>query len=89
VKLAELKPVVQPKPVEKRSCLACRAFAAECLVPVGDGAVPMCWLCAHHVVDHGVPLHEAPTACCECLPHEVYPGRSAPVVAVAEDAVRN
>jgi len=39
----------------------------------------MCWLCAHHVVDHECPPHDAATAECECLPHQIYPGRPAPV----------
>ena len=35
----------------------------------------MCWLCAHHVIVHTTPLHEAMTAECECLPSDVYPKR--------------
>ncbi len=56
-----------------KTCRACGDWVAECEVPVLDGALPMCWLCAHQVVDHGVALHAAPTARCECLPWEVYP----------------
>lgn len=78
MKLSDLKRVKQPqpKPVEKKVCLACRSFEAVCEVPMGEGAAPMCWLCAHHVVDHGVPLHEAMTAQCECHPMAIYPDRT-------------
>jgi hypothetical protein len=51
-------------------------FAPECLVPVGDTAVPMCWLCAHHVVEHGTPLNDAPEAECDCMPQDIYPHRA-------------
>ena len=54
-------------------CAACEAFVAECLTPVGEGSAPMCWLCAHHVVEHNCPVREAATAECECTPDEVYP----------------
>lgn len=76
--LRDLKRVLPPKPVARKACVACEAFAAECEVPVGEGAAPMCWNCAHHVVDHGVPLHEAMTAECECTPDKVYPDRHLP-----------
>ncbi len=79
MKLAQLSIVKQPAPVTKKACMACKAFAAECLVPVGDGAMPMCWLCAHHVIDHESPIHEACEARCECHPHQIYPGREVQV----------
>lgn len=75
MKLADLREVKHPKPAEPKACLACKAFIAECVVPVGEGSAPMCWLCAHQVVDHNVPLHEACTAECECTPDQVYPVR--------------
>jgi hypothetical protein len=77
----KLQLVEQPKPVEPeyKMCTAkgC-AYRAECLVPVGDDAVPMCWLCAHHVVEHGCTEYTAGTNECECLPHDIYPTRQAP-----------
>lgn len=66
MKLADLK-------TAKGTCVACKAFTAECLVPVGEAAVPMCWLCAHHVIDHDTLVHEALEARCECTPEDVYP----------------
>lgn len=75
VSLADLREVKQPTTVDKRVCVACEAFQAECHAPVGEGSAPMCWLCAHHVVDHGVAPHEAATAECECAPEQVYPAR--------------
>ena len=81
MKAFDLKRVTAPPPPpEPKLCVACKGFRAECVVPVGEGSVPMCWLCAHHVVDHECALHDAATAECECLPHEVYPGRPAPTV---------
>lgn len=62
----------------KRICGACKAFESECMVPVFDGdSMPMCWLCAHHVVDHEVPICEAMDAECECAPGDIYPRHSA------------
>lgn len=77
VKLNNLQPYKEPPPPERASCRACKTFAPECLVPVGDLAVPMCWLCAHHYVDHDVPLGQAHAAECDCMPHDIYPGRVA------------
>lgn len=90
--LADLREPKHPK-TGKRVCVACQAFVAECMAPVGDGSAPMCWLCAHHVVDHDVPLHEAAEARCECTPEQVYPVRVlqqralwlTPVAAVGKD----
>lgn len=75
----DLKRIPPPKPAPPRKlCVACQAFAAECEAPIDEGSAPMCWLCAHHVVDHGVTLHEAAEARCECLPHQIYPDRDNP-----------
>jgi hypothetical protein len=72
VKLA-LKPYIEPV-VEKPSCVSCRTFAPDCLVPVGDDeSVQMCWLCAHHVVEHEVAVHHAHAGECECVPGNIYP----------------
>jgi hypothetical protein len=62
-------------PKKPRTCVACKAFVAECMAPVGEGSAAMCWLCAHHVVDHDVSLHEAAEARCECTPEQIYPKR--------------
>lgn len=66
-------------PPEPKMCVACKGYRAECVVPVGEASAPMCWLCAHHVVDHGVAPELATTAECECLPHQIYPGRNQPL----------
>ncbi len=73
-KVDRLKPFVEAV-VEKPACTACKSFAPECLVPVGDGAVPMCWLCAHHVIEHDTAVEHAHAAECECVPTEIYPSR--------------
>lgn len=65
-----------PPPPPRKLCLACKAFAAEVEVPVGEGAAPMCWMCAHLHVDHNVPVHETLTSeACECTPDKIYPHR--------------
>lgn len=96
MKIAQLAIVKQPQPVAKKVCLACKAFVAECLVPVGDGAMQMCWLCAHQVIEHDAPLHTAHSAECACRRDEIYPkavlvGMSALglISTVAEDAPRS
>ncbi len=81
MKTFDLKRVPPPPPApEAKLCVACKGFRAECVVPVGESSAPMCWLCAHHVVDHERAPHDAATAECECLPHQVYPGREPPTV---------
>lgn len=95
-KIEELKRYVEPPP---RLCLACKTYKPDCLVPMDDGEARMCWLCAHHHVEHEKPLHECATAQCECSPVDVYPAdvlakrlapasASATVVAVGKDADR-
>jgi hypothetical protein len=87
-KLSSLQPFKEPPLPEREACHACKSFAPDLLVPDGDEAVPMCWLCAHHVVDHGKSMQSALHAKCSCAPWMIYPGRpydqSAPVVAVGE-----
>ena len=78
MKLKHLKPFKEPPPPEREACAACKTFAPECLVPVEDEAVPMCWLCAHHVIEHDVLPGGAHCARCECTPQEIYPHRPAP-----------
>lgn len=56
-----------------KPCTACRAFVAECQTPIGEGSAPTCWLCAHHIVEHGRALEDAMHGQCECLPEDVYP----------------
>lgn len=76
-----------PPPPEPKTCVACKAFRAECVVPVDESSAPMCWLCAHHVVDHDCAPHEAMTAECECLPHRIYPGREASAVITHDEVI--
>lgn len=56
-------------------CCGCDAFKAEVLVPHGEGAIAMCWLCAHAHVDHEVPISKCLGHECECPPEAVYPER--------------
>lgn len=57
------------------TCVACCAFAAECITPVGDGAAELCWLCAHQVTEHAKALEAAASARCSCKPEGIYPPR--------------
>jgi hypothetical protein len=76
VKLASLKPYQEPPRPERQACVACRTYAPECLVPMGDEALPMCWLCAHHVVEHDTAVEHAYCAECECTPQQIFPHRA-------------
>lgn len=73
------------------TCRACRMFRPECIAPIGEFTVDLCWLCAHHVVDHHVALAAAADAQCECLPTEIYPrsffGKTAAAFESARDEV--
>lgn len=55
------------------TCENCKAYAAECETPVGDGAASLCWLCAHDITFHGLPLGELREGPCGCARHQVYP----------------
>ncbi len=90
--MKNLQPFKEPPPPEKQACRACKTFVPELLVPMGDEAVPMCWLCAHHVVEHEASMQAAPSACCECSHNEIFPaghpryrGALATVATVRED----
>jgi hypothetical protein len=80
-------------PYEPPTCAACKAWAPECLVPIGDGALPMCWLCAHQVTAHSVELEMAAHGECDCPPSAIYPAhvlerRLHRIDTVREDTVR-
>lgn len=70
--MKDLTPFIAPV-VIKPSCASCKAFAPDCIVPVGDGGYPMCWLCAHHVVEHEVCVEHAFVGECDCGPDDIYP----------------
>lgn len=54
-------------------CPKCKALAAVCETPIGDGAETLCWLCAHDVVRHGATLEGGPRDACGCSKQEIYP----------------
>lgn len=68
-----LERFVAPPPTPAPTCAACKAYRPEVVVPLGEGALELCWLCAHHHVDHGVPLSECAEAQCEHTGAEIYP----------------
>lgn len=70
----KLKPFRAASPQPKPSCAACGAFAPECMVPFDDDTMqPMCWQCAHQVVDHGQRMTDAPSRTCKCKLEAIYP----------------
>lgn len=54
-------------------CEHCKAFVAKCEAPYGEGAVSLCWLCAHDVVFHNAELGVLSDTPCGCKRSEVYP----------------
>ncbi len=64
-----------PPPPERLPCEACKGFRADIRAQVGDALVPLCWVCAHHVVEHGTSVLKAAAAGCQCLPWQIYPDR--------------
>lgn len=70
--MKNLTPYIAPV-VEKPACHACKAMAPTCNAPVGEGSLPMCWLCAHQVVEHGWSLEQAGRELCGCLPRDIFP----------------
>ena len=73
MKARDLPRVEAVKPPPVPVCAACKVFRPEVLVPYDDGAVECCYLCAHHIAEHGCKLEEAVECECECLPTEIYP----------------
>ncbi len=57
-----------------KACRSCKAMAGEVHTPVGDGALLLCYLCAHDVTVHGTIVGE-PGIGCACRRDEVYPAR--------------
>ena len=74
-KARELPPFPIKPPPEIPACAGCGAFQPQCLVPDGEGALAMCWLCAHAHVDHGCALDATAVHECECLPEAIFPER--------------
>lgn len=68
---------VPPPPAPKPTCCApgC-TLSPDVVVPLGEGVINLCWLCAHQHVDHNVSLSECATSeRCEHTPDEIYPWR--------------
>lgn len=74
--------------VSKQRC-RCGVMMADCFVPVGDEAVPACWICAHDYVEHDRPLGGGTSGVpCSCAKEDIYPtdvleARAAAVTATA------
>lgn len=67
---------------EKRPvCEACGAYAADVLCPVGDGAKPACYMCAHFLTEHAhdvethgiMGVYDRARAICKCRKDQIYP----------------
>lgn len=73
MKIEALLPFVEPPSPPKPVCFACKLWAPDCWVPLPAGSQPMCWICAHHVVEHDMAPEHAQAGECECTPAEIYP----------------
>ena len=76
MKIEALLLFVPPPRPPKPTCFACKAGAPECWVPLPSalgGPQPMCWICAHHVVEHDMSPEHAHCGECEHTPAEIYP----------------
>lgn len=66
-----------PPPPPPPVCPGCRCYAPQCMVPIGDGARAMCWLCAHYVTDHDTSIDDILPAFdrgpCGCTRDQIYP----------------
>lgn len=76
MKIEDLERINKPVARPVKSCVACKAFAAECIVPIGEASAAMCWICAHHIIEHECRITEAGSAKCKCPPHKIYPDRA-------------
>lgn len=63
------------KRFEDTGCESCRAFRPDCWVPKtdgSDGAHALCWLCAHAVLAHDMPIGgQIPDCACDAA--EIFP----------------
>lgn len=57
----------------RKVCASCDTFQADIMTPVGDGAIALCYVCAHFVAVHGVTVKLAFTKTCACDREEIYP----------------
>ncbi len=76
MKIEALLLFVPPPPPPKTVCFACKLWTPECWVPLPDalgGSQPMCWICAHYVVEHDMAPEHAHCGECEHTPAEIYP----------------
>ncbi len=76
MKTVDLRRYSPPAPVPTPVCAGCKAFTPDVLLPDGPGhagAIALCWVCAHHVVEHGISVGAAQTGTCSCKPGEIFP----------------
>lgn len=66
-------PVADLERVADATTCKCGVWLATCVVPVGDGAVAACWLCAHDYVEHERALGSSAGTPCDCPKSEIYP----------------
>jgi hypothetical protein len=78
VKVSRLPRYPSAIPSDPPVCAACSTFRPEVVVSTTpDTHAALCWICAHHVVEHGAPVAHARVGECECAPEAIYPDRRA------------
>lgn len=60
--------------IERVACENCNAFAPDCMAPVDERTLALCWFCAHMVTEHE---HEVGTiidaSVCTCAESDIFP----------------
>lgn len=76
MKIEALLPFVEPPPPPRTVCFACKLWTPDVWVPLPaalGGQQPMCFICAHHVIEHDMAPEHAQCGECEHTPAEIYP----------------
>lgn len=78
LKVAALPRFPAPIAIDAPECASCRTFRPDVMVSTTSCThAALCWICAHHVVEHDTSVAHAHVGECECPPEKFYPDRAA------------